>query len=142
MTPRQIQLVQESFEKVRPIAAAAAEMFYNKLFETDPALRPLFKGDMKDQGRMLMAMIAAAVRGLSNAQALVPTLLDLGRKHVAYGVEDRHYVTVGSSLLWTLEQGLGKGFDDELRDAWLAAYELLSGVMQQGAREARLDKAA
>jgi hemoglobin-like flavoprotein len=142
MTPRQIQLVQESFEKVRPIAAAAAELFYGKLFETDPSLRPLFKGDMKEQGRMLMAMIAAAVRGLSNAQALVPTLLDLGRKHVAYGVEDRHYVTVGSSLLWTLEQGLGKDFDEELRDAWLAAYELLSGVMQQGAREARLDKAA
>jgi hemoglobin-like flavoprotein len=142
MTPRQIQLVQESFEKVRPIAATAAEMFYGKLFLTDPSLRPLFKGDMKDQGRMLMAMIAAAVRGLSNPQALVPTLLDLGRKHVAYGVEDRHYITVGSSLLWTLEQGLGEAFDDELRDAWLAAYELLSGVMQQGAREARLDRAA
>jgi hemoglobin-like flavoprotein len=138
MTPQQVEQVQQSFEKVRPIAAMAAELFYGKLFQMDPSLRPLFKGDLKEQGRMLMAMIAAAVRGLSNPQALAPTLIDLGRKHVGYGVQDRHYVTVGAALIWTLEQGLGKDFTVELRDAWLAAYGLLSGVMQQGAREARL----
>lgn len=142
MTPREIEIVQQTFEKVRPIAPAAAELFYGKLFELDPTLRPLFKGDIREQGRMLMSMIAGAVRGLSNAAALVPVLTDLGRRHEAYGVIDRHYVTVGSALIWTLEQGMGKDFTAEVRDAWCAAYELMAGVMQQGAREFRLAQAA
>ncbi len=145
MTPREIELVQQSFEKVRPIAAAAADLFYGKLFELDPALKPMFKGgNMKEQGRMLMNMIASAVRGLSNAQALIPVLTDLGRRHTTYGVMKHHYVTVGSALIWTLEQGMGKDFTAEVRDAWCAAYELMAGVMQHGVgvAEAPLAKAA
>lgn len=145
MTPREIELVQQSFEKVRPIAAAAADLFYGKLFELDPALKPMFKGgNMKEQGRMLMNMIASAVRGLSNAPALIPVLTDLGRRHTAYGVMKHHYVTVGSALIWTLEQGMGKDFTAEVRDAWCAAYELMAGVMQHGmgVTEAPLAQAA
>lgn len=135
MTPKQIEQVQSSFEKIRPIAPVAAELFYQRLFDLDPALKNLFRGDMAEQGRKLMAMIAAGVRGLSNASALIPVLTDLGRRHTAYGVLDRHYVTVGTALIQTLERGLGKDFTPEVRDAWCAAYELMSGVMQQGARE-------
>lgn len=142
MTPRQIELVQESFTKVLPIAPAAAELFYGRLFELDPALRPLFKRDMKEQGRMLMMMIAGAVRGLSNPPALIPVLKDLGARHVGYGVQERHYDTVGQALIWTLQKGLGEGSTDELCEAWVAAYQLLAGVMQQGAREVALKKAA
>ena len=141
MTPREIEIVQQTFEKVRPIATAA-DLFYGKLFELDPSLKALFKGSMREQGKMLMNMLAAAVNGLSNASALVPVLTDLGRRHTAYGVMDRHYVTVGSALIWTLHQGMGKDFTDEVRDAWCAAYELMAGVMQQGAREFRVLEAA
>ena len=143
MTPRQIELVQESFTKVLPIAPAAAEIFYARLFEIDPALRGLFKGDMKEQGRMLMMMIAGAVRGLSNPPALIPVLKGLGARHLGYGVEERHYDTVGTALIWTLQKGLGDAFTDEVCESWVAAYQLLAGVMQQGAREAlQMKKAA
>jgi hemoglobin-like flavoprotein len=142
MTPRQVELVQESFTQVLPIAPQAAELFYGRLFEIDPSLRSLFKGDMKEQGRMLMMMIAGAVRGLSNPPALIPVLKDLGARHLGYGVEDRHYDTVGEALIWTLQKGLGEAFTDEVCESWAQAYQLLSGVMQQGAREARFAKAA
>jgi len=142
MTPQQVQLVQESFVKVLPIAPAAAQMFYARLFELDPSLKRLLKGDMKEQGRMLMAMIGGAVRGRATPPALVPVLKDLGARHLAYGVEEHHYDTVGQALIWTLQKGLGDAFTDELCDAWVAAYQLLSGVMQQGARDAQLAKAA
>ncbi len=62
MTPNQAALVQESFRKVAPIADIAASVFYARLFELDPSLRALFKGDMKRQGTMLMSMIGSAVR--------------------------------------------------------------------------------
>ena len=138
MTPRQIEIVQQSFAKVAPIADVAAGLFYTRLFELDPSLRKLFSGDMKKQGGMLMSMLASGVRGLSNPNALLPVLTMLGRRHAGYGVVDAHYTTVAQALLWTLEQGLGADFTPETRDAWVAAYTLMATVMQQGAREIEL----
>ncbi|MFO1244766.1 MAG: globin family protein [Ramlibacter sp.] len=135
MTPQQINLVQETFADVKPIAATAAELFYNRLFTLDPALRPLFKGEMGQQGQMLMSMIGSAVGGLRNLEKLAPVVRQLGARHVRYGVRTEHYATVGSALLWTLEQGLGPKFTPDVRDAWTAAYTLLSDVMQLGALE-------
>jgi hemoglobin-like flavoprotein len=135
MSPHQIDLVQRSFAEVKPIATAAAGLFYNRLFILDPSLRHLFKGDMPKQGQMLMSMIGAAVGGLRNLETLSPVVRQLGARHVGYGVRAEHYATVGSALLWTLGEGLGEKFTPEVRDAWAAAYDLLSDVMQLGAME-------
>jgi nitric oxide dioxygenase len=142
MTPAQIQLVQTSFAKVAPIATAAADLFYARLFEIDPSLKSLFKGDLRRQGQMLMSMIATAVRGLSNPDGLIPVLRNLGQRHAAYGVTDAHYATVATALIWTLEQGMGPDFTPEVRGAWVAAYELMAGTMMQAAREAPMLAAA
>ena len=142
MTPRQVELVQQSFLKVAPIADVAASLFYARLFELDPALQKLFSGDMKRQGAMLMNMIGGAVRGLTEPNALMPVLTALGRRHSGYGVVDSHYGTVAEALLWTLERGIGDEFTDEVRDAWVAAYTLMAGVMQQGARDATMPRTA
>jgi hemoglobin-like flavoprotein len=129
MNPGQIALVQESFAKVLPIADLAAAMFYNRLFETAPELKPLFKGDMKQQGKKLMSMIAAAVRGLNDLDKLVPVVRQLGVRHHGYGVQDKDYATVGAALLWTLEQGLGSAFTAEVREAWTTVYGVLADTM-------------
>ncbi len=130
MTPAQIALVQQTFDQVKPIADVAAGLFYNRLFELDPSLRPMFRGDMQEQGRKLMQMLAVAVAGLTRLDTLVPAVEALGRRHVGYGVRDEHYATVGAALLWTLGQGLGDAFTPEVEAAWATAYGLLSHVMQ------------
>jgi hemoglobin-like flavoprotein len=135
MTPQQIDLVRESWAKVVPIAEQAAAMFYARLFELDPSLQSLFKGDMKAQGRKLMSMIGTVVGNLRNLSALVPTIEDLGRRHVGYGVKPAHYETVGAALLWTLEKGLGEAFTAEAREAWTRAYATLSEVMRKAAAQ-------
>ena len=137
MNPEQIKLVQSSFELVRPIASMAAEIFYERLFTLDPTLRPMFKGDMATQGRMLMSVLRSAVHGLNDLDALAPVLRSLGARHVGYGVREEHYVTVGTALLWTLSHGLGDQFTPEVQDAWTEAYGLLADVMQFGALEAQ-----
>ena len=104
ISAEEIALVQSTFKMVVPIADTAAELFYGRLFEIDPALKPMFKGDMKEQGRKLMHMLSIAVAGLDDLDRLVPAVQALGRRHVGYGVRDAHYATVGSALLWTLEQ--------------------------------------
>lgn len=128
-------LVQKSFAKVAPISALAADLFYNHLFELDPVLKPLFKGDMKEQGQKLMKMIRIAVDGLDDLDKLVPAVQDMGRRHATYGVENSHYETVGASLLWTLAQGLGSSFTPEVKEAWTVVYTLLANTMKEAAAE-------
>ncbi len=135
MTPRDIELVQASFAKVAPIADQAAAMFYARLFELDPALKSLFRGDMAEQGKRLMAMIGAAVQGLDDLESLVPVVQDLGRRHRRYGVKTGHYETVGRALLDTLAQGLGEAFTDNVKRAWTTVYGVLSTTMIAAAQE-------
>ena len=131
MTPQQAEWVTQSWQKVLPIKDTAAELFYGKLFELDPSLKPMFKGDIREQGGKLMSMLNTAVRGLSDLSALVPAVRALGQRHQGYGVQPEHYATVGAALLWTLEQGLGPEFTPEVREAWGEVYTLLAGVMQE-----------
>lgn len=135
MTPTQVSLVKSSFQQVAPIAPQAASLFYGKLFELDPALRPLFKSDLSEQGDKLMKMIAMAVGSLDSPEQLVPVLRELGIRHAGYGVRESHYDTVGSALLWTLEQGLGDAFGPQVKTAWSSAYALIADTMIQSARD-------
>jgi nitric oxide dioxygenase len=136
MTPSEITLVKESFEKVRPISDQAATLFYGRLFELDPALRSLFHGDMVEQGRKLMASLALATATLDRPDQLLPVVRSLGVRHVSYGVREEHYATVGAALLWTLEKGLGADFTPAVRAAWTETYTLLAETMIAAARAA------
>src|SRR5215212_6808084 len=113
MTPEQKRLVQESFEQLKPIAHTAGRLFYIRLFDLDPSLSRLFKNDLDEQSRKLMQMLGMAVKGLDRPHELMPAVEALGRRHINYGVEDRHYETVGKALLWTLDKGLGEAFTPE-----------------------------
>jgi len=130
MTQDQIVIVQDSFRKVVPIAATAADLFYDRLFAIAPEVRPLFPDDLKEQKKKLIAMLATAVANLHQVDTIAPAVADLGRRHAAYGVKPEHYQPVGAALLWTLEQGLGPNFTPPVREAWTGAYLLLAGVMQ------------
>jgi hemoglobin-like flavoprotein len=133
MDTNQIRLVQDSFKSVAPIAEKAAALFYARLFELDPQLRKLFRGDIEEQGRKLMTVIGMAVRGLDNMAALVPVVENLGRRHVTYGVMPEHFELVGAALLWTLKQGLGSAFTSEIETAWAETYNLLANAMKEAA---------
>lgn len=133
LTQAQVTLVQETFAVIAPIADDAAALFYRRLFEIDPSLQAMFKGDMTEQRRKLMQMLTAAVKGLNHLDRLVPVVEDLGRRHAKYGVADAHYDTVGAALLWTLEKGLGSAFTPDARQAWATVYGVLATTMKNAA---------
>lgn len=138
MTYAQKVLVQESFATIAPLADEVAKLFYRRLFELDPSLQPMFRTDMTEQRKKLMQMLTAAVKGLDRLEQLVPVVQDLGRRHARYGVTDAHYDTVAAALIWTLEQGLGAGFTEELKEAWVTVYTLLATTMKNAANEAQI----
>ena len=129
MTPEQVTLVQQTFAQVAPIADKAAEIFYGRLFDIAPEVKPLFHGDMAAQRQKLMAALAVVVRGLSDLPSILPAASALAKRHVSYGAQPEHYPVVGDALLWTLARGLGPQWTPEVAAAWTAAYAALSGVM-------------
>lgn len=136
ITMRQIELVQSTWNLVVPIAEQAATLFYGKLFELDPEIKPMFaQADLPEQKRKLMQTIGVAVKRLHRLDEIVPVVRDLGRRHVGYGVQDQHYDTVAEALLWTLEQGLGEFFTPEVKDAWAVTYTVLADTMKDAAAE-------
>ena len=129
MTPDQVKLVQDSFAKVAPISETAAVLFYDRLFEIAPSVKPMFPADMTEQRKKLMAMLAVVVSGLANLESILPAASALATRHVSYGAKQEHYPVVGAALLWTLEKGLGDAWTPDVADAWTAAYGTLSGYM-------------
>ncbi len=135
MKQTEIDNVQRTFKQVAQIKEQAAELFYGRLFELNPALKKMFRSDIKSQGKKLMVALATVVAGLNNLDKIVPVVQSLGVKHVGYGVKPQDYDTVGAALIWTLEKGLGADFTPAVKDSWVAAYTLLAGVMKDAAKE-------
>lgn len=136
MTQNQVLLVQSSFQLIAQNLEAAAMLFYDRLFQLDPSLRQMFRNTREEQARKLAHVLKVVVNGLSRPEQILPTVEELGRRHVGYGVRPQHYATVGAALLWTLQAGLAENFTPEVREAWASAYLLLASTMQKAAAEA------
>jgi len=135
MTLQQKQLVRESFPAIREVAGPLSLLFYGRVFELDPSLRPMFRQDIVLQGRKLMDMLTAVVDNLENLDGLEPVFRAMGQRHAGYGVLPQHYPTVERALIWALGQALESDFDPELRSAWLSVINHIGTVMLQGAAE-------
>jgi hemoglobin-like flavoprotein len=130
MTSQQIQLVKSSwknFQSIRP--ELVGDVFYSKLFLAMPGLRSLFHITKEEQSKKLIEMLNVIVGRLDRLEELTDDIRRLAIRHVQYGVKREHYDAVGQALLWTLQQGLGKDWNSEVKDAWSACYALLSQTM-------------
>ena len=143
LSEAQVQMVQDSFTKVAPIADTAASIFYDRLFTIAPEVKPMFAdADMAEQGKKLMTTIGIAVKGLTNLEKIVPTVQNLGVKHIDYGVKKEHFAIVGEALIFTLEKGLGDDWNEELKEAWATTYQILADTMIDAMEKATAEKAA
>ncbi len=144
MDAKQIALVQQTFEKAATLGDQVADIFYSELFAIEPKLRSMFKGDMKEQKKKLLATLAFVVRTLHVPEQILGPAQKLAVKHLDYGVESEHYTLVGNALLRTLKNGLGEQYTPDVHDAWVAAFRTLSGIMKEAAygRRAMLKGAA
>ena len=132
-----IGLVVASFARIAPQADAFARRFYSRIFEADPALRPLFPADMAGQREKLVGALQLAVQSLRLPEVLQPLLRDLGRRHAGYGVEARHFAPIGAALMGALAEAEAAAWSPTLAQAWLATWQELSRAVLAGLAEAR-----
>jgi hemoglobin-like flavoprotein len=140
MTPEQIILVQTTFGTVLPFADETAEVFYAHLFALDPSLRAMFKHTIESQRRKLIISLVLVVKNLQRPEVFLHKVQNLGRAHMAYGVQPHHYDLVGQALLYAIAQRLREDFTPEVEAAWLAAYTLLATAMQTTAANLSSDE--
>ena len=138
MTPEQVHLIRKSFAELSRHEHIAALVFYRRLFEIDPNLRRLFKGDIEEQSKKLLEMLAVLIAMLERPLGLELELKAMGLRHAGYGVKDEHYAMVGRALLDMLAETLDRGFTPEVREAWTALYGAVESLMKLGAAEADL----
>ncbi len=136
MTENDIALIRESFAHLHRRKAETAKLFYDRLFEIAPEVRPLFKGDIQAQGAKLMETLLVAIATLNDHDGLTILLEKLGRGHRAYHVEPRHYDYVGEALIWTLRTSLGVGFTPAVERAWTSLYTDIAATMIRAAKAA------
>ena len=130
MTEEQISLVKKTWSIFREIdPVLVGDVFYSKLFFDMPHLENLFHGAKDVQARKLVEMLSVIVGRLDSLDELTEEIRQLATRHVHYGVKEQHYKAVGAALLWTLQQGLGKDWTDEVKAAWVDCFHILSTTM-------------
>jgi len=125
MNKQQIELLQRAFAKVDPVAQEVGDLFYGRLFEMDPSLRPLFTGDIKAQAKMLMTAIGLAVQRLDHPDVVTSQVALIGQRHLNYGAMPADFDKFGAALQWALEQTLGDAFTPSAKDAWTEAFKFI-----------------
>lgn len=139
MLKEEIQLVKDSWNEVKKIADVAGPLFYNRLFEIAPEIRPMFRNsDLAEQSRKLFSMLNYVIAKLDVLDEIIAEVTKLAQRHVTYGVKESHYTQVGEALLWTLEKGLGENWTPLVKDAWVSCYTLLAGAMIDASKIGRL----
>jgi len=136
LTERQKQAIRDSFESVGQYQASVIVLFYGRLFEIAPEVRPLFKIDIREQSRKLVDTLGLVVSAIEHFEDLRPHLAELGRRHVSYGVQPHQYELLRVALLWAMGQALGLEFSRETRDAWDTLLQVVSAVMLEAANAA------
>ena len=136
MNDEQIVRIRDSFATLAPRADAVVAAFYDRLFEENPGVRPLFPDDMTDQKKHLAAAIGLVVKHAGNLDAIAHTLRDMGARHVGYGARPEHYGVVRDTLLTVLGESAGDAWTDTLRDDWADALNAVAARMLEGAEGA------
>ena len=137
MTGEQIRLVRATWLQAAPYAQAVARLFYERLFEQDPAVRRLFGyTDMVAHRRELLVRVTVCVGALDRVETVRSPLEGLAQQIADAGVQDRHYAVAESALLWTMAQVLGDAWTDDVHEAWAAACGALTTIMRRTAEQA------
>ena len=130
MTAQQIHLVKSSWKIFQSISPElVGDVFYSKLFMAEPAVRSMFHISKQEQSKKLIEMLNVIIGRLDRMEELTENIRQLAIRHVKYGVKRKHYAMIGDALLWTLQNGLGKDWNEEVKEALSACYKLLSQTM-------------
>jgi hemoglobin-like flavoprotein len=132
ITERQASLIKNSFPALLEKPEQLTEIFYGKLLAKEPSFTALFKEDIKEQGKKLMAMIKTIVDNLEDRPGMAADLKALGHKHANLGVKMEDYDPFMMTFMEALKEHLGSELNAETMQAWATAFVWISSCMKTG----------
>ncbi|HEY4209145.1 MAG TPA: globin domain-containing protein [Puia sp.] len=138
MNSNQIELVRSSWARVTATDEVTfGIVFYNRLFDIAPEIKPMFSRPLPEQARKLMTILDHVIEKIDAMDDIIENVVKLAHRHETYGVKPEHYTLVGEALLWTLEQELEDEWDDDLKFAWTMCFVTISTAMLQAMKQLR-----
>lgn len=129
LTPQQIEIVKATIPALEQHGVAITTLFYKHLLANHPELKNIFSLSHQATG-MQPAALAHAVwayaSNIENPAALSAAISRIGHKHVSLGVTEDQYPIVGQGLLGAIKEVLGDAANEQVIDAWGAAYGQLA----------------
>lgn len=141
MTPVQIRLLRRSFDHIAPISDRISHSFYERLFAIAPETRGLFGRDEAAQQRLfldifrhfssqnLRSMLTLPVTASTSGEISAPDIVAFWRSQIGDGVRPEHFALAGHAFAWSLEEHLGGRIEPEIIEAWVRAFEIITGAM-------------
>jgi methyl-accepting chemotaxis protein len=132
-----VDVLERSFELLKPQADTLVSRFYERLFEKYPAVKPMFaRTTMPEQKKKLLASLVLVIQNLRRPETLGPVLKQMGARHVGYGTQPAHYGAVAETLLGVMAEMAGTAWTAEVKQAWTDALNTIAHIMLEGARDA------
>ncbi len=136
MDRQRIERLESSFNLVAPQAQELVDRFYALLLSRYPQVRPMFPEKMDNQKGKLIASLVLVVKNIRIPDKLLDPLTEMGKRYVAYGAVPEHYPLVRDTMLEVLGEIAGDAWTEQLYEDWHAALDLVSSVMNEGAKSA------
>lgn len=121
----------------------AGELIFLRVFELEPRARSLFRftesEDVKvnpmfaQHARSMVDIIDCAVSFLGpDLDPLKEDLQDLGRRHIAYGVETEYLPIMERAVMYAMEELLDNQLTKEDRQSWQVVFSFMMTHMIKG----------
>jgi hemoglobin-like flavoprotein len=123
-----------SYKAVRLRDLDFARIFYAKLFEAAPGVRPMFPPDLELQSRKLTMALDTIVANLENPETNSHLLAEMGKRHAGYGARPEHYHLVIETMIAAMREVLGANADEKILDEWRMALRLIGKQMIDAGR--------
>ena len=146
MTPSQIRILRRSFEHIGPLSDCISRSFYDRLFEVAPETRGLFGQDETAQQRLfldifrhfsrqkLRSMLTLPVTSTKSHEISTPDLVEQWQSQIGPGVRPEHFTLARDAFAWSLDRHLAGTVDADVIEAWMRAFEIITGAMAEAMR--------
>jgi hemoglobin-like flavoprotein len=133
MNTREIEIIKKSYKSIQPRMSRVTRVLFDRLFETNPELRPLFHSDLRDLRKKIVRKFDYVIAHLHEPEVLGPELKKLGAHHnKQFKVTQEHYNAFINALIYALSAAFGSEFTPELRKTWRYVLGVVAQIMQSG----------
>lgn len=129
--PQTLDIIKATVPVLRTHGEALTTLFYQRMFENNPEVKPYFNPAHQHNGSQQQALataICAYAENIDNPAALSAAVELIAQKHASLGIKPEHYPIVGQNLLLAIKELLGEDASDDIIDAWADAYQALADV--------------